>query len=151
MGQSFLRNDPVQAREYFQNKISFTTGPAEVSAALKGSEQVRLIDVRRPEDFAKEHIPGAVNLPEDQWHMLNRLSLDHLNIIYCYSHVCHLAARAAVEFASAGFSVMEMDGGFKAWKEYRYPTDGQEATASDEPAARAKVDDFTAARMTSHH
>jgi len=35
----------------------------------------------------------------------------------CYSAVCHLAARAAVEFASKGYLVMEMDGDFEAWKD----------------------------------
>jgi len=32
--------------------------------------------------------------------------------------VCHLAAAAAVEFAAKGFSVMEMDGGMRAWREH---------------------------------
>ena len=37
---------------------------------------------------------------------------------FCYSQVCHLAATAAVEFAGKGYSVMEMEGGFEAWKEH---------------------------------
>jgi len=41
-----------------------------------------------------------------------------MNVVYCYSAVCHLAARACISFASRGFPVMEMDGGFEAWKEY---------------------------------
>ena len=39
------------------------------------------------------------------------------NVLVCYTQVCHLAATAAVEFAGKGFPVMEMDGGFEAWKE----------------------------------
>lgn len=38
-------------------------------------------------------------------------------MLYCYSHVCHLAAAAAVEFAAQGFSVMELEGGWRWWKE----------------------------------
>lgn len=40
------------------------------------------------------------------------------NVLYCYSHVCHLAATAAVEFATAGHPVMELEGGFDTWKDY---------------------------------
>jgi rhodanese-related sulfurtransferase len=154
MGQNFSRNDPTKARQFFQDKVAFTTGPAELSSALKSGREIRVIDVRAAKDFDREHIPGAVNLPEDQWHLLNRLSLDHLNVIYCYSQVCHLGARAAIEFSSAGFSVMEMDGGFAAWKEYRLPTEGEEVRMADEKGEKdekdRKFDNFTDARM-SHH
>ena len=39
-----------------------------------------------------------------------------INVLYCYSHVCHLAASAAVLFASKGYPVMELDGGWRWWK-----------------------------------
>ena len=31
--------------------------------------------------------------------------------------VCHLAAKAAVEFAAKGYPVMELDGGWRWWKD----------------------------------
>jgi len=43
-----------------------------------------------------------------------------LNVLYCYSGVCHLAATAAVEFAGKGYPVMEMDGGFDEWQEHDF-------------------------------
>jgi len=49
------------------------------------------------------------------------LRRDQTNVLYCYSPTCHLAAKAAVEFARKGFPVMEMDGGFEAWKENELP------------------------------
>ncbi|HTC78351.1 MAG TPA: rhodanese-like domain-containing protein, partial [Terriglobales bacterium] len=72
---------------------------------------------RAEEDYQKGHIPGAINLPQEKWDTYEGLSRDKLNVLCCYSAVCHLAATAAVQFASEGFSVMEMDGGFEAWKE----------------------------------
>jgi rhodanese-related sulfurtransferase len=39
-------------------------------------------------------------------------------MLYCYSQVCHLAAKAALEFASHGYPVMEWEGGFRSWKEH---------------------------------
>jgi rhodanese-related sulfurtransferase len=48
------------------------------------------------------HIPGAINLPRDRWHTLDKLRQDKTNVLYCYSQVCHLAATAAVEFTTEG-------------------------------------------------
>ena len=74
----------------------------------------------RKEDFEREHVPGAVSLPEDEWSMVGILKQDLLSVIYCYSADCHLAARAAVAFAKAGYPVREMDGGFKAWRKHGF-------------------------------
>lgn len=109
--------DPVRAKAFFQDKLDFTTGPVEVSRMIKEGETINIIDVREAEDFEKGHIPGAINLPHDKWESLNGLAKDRLNILYCYTQQCHLAAKAAVLFADRGFSVMEMDGGFEAWRE----------------------------------
>ncbi len=110
--------DPVKAREYFENKITYTTGPVELDRMLKAHENINVIDVRAEEDYRKGHIPGAVNLPRDKWDTLEGLSKEKTNILYCYSMVCHLAAHAGYEFASKGFPVMELDGGFDEWKEH---------------------------------
>jgi rhodanese-related sulfurtransferase len=111
--------DPVKAKEYFEDKITFTTGPIELDRMLREEEEeLAVIDVRAAEDYAEGHIPGAINLPKERWETFEGLEKDKTNVLYCYSQVCHLAATAAVEFASNGYPVMEMDGGFKAWREY---------------------------------
>jgi rhodanese-related sulfurtransferase len=109
--------DPARAKTYFENKMTFTTGPVELDRMIKSGENISLIDVREPEDFAKGHIPGAINLPKAQWASLKGLSKDKTNVVYCYTVVCHLAAAACVEFAGQGFPVVELDGGFEQWKE----------------------------------
>ncbi|MFY9270487.1 MAG: rhodanese-like domain-containing protein [Candidatus Manganitrophaceae bacterium] len=110
-------NDPVKARAYFEAKMAFTTGPVELERMI-GAGEVQVVDVRASEDYAEGHIPGAVNLPKDRWQTLQGLRNDKVNVLYCYSHVCHLAAAAAVEFSGKGYPVMEMDGGFRAWKDH---------------------------------
>jgi rhodanese-related sulfurtransferase len=110
-----ITGNPARAREFFAAKMAFTTGPVELKGMLGRKENVAVIDVRRPEDYAKSHIPGAVNLPHGQWHTAKGLSKDKLHVVYCYSQTCHLAAAAALEFASQGYRVMEMEGGFAAW------------------------------------
>lgn len=109
--------DPAKAQAYFAAKMAFTTGPVELNRAL-GTNEVVVIDVRAEEDYAKGHIPGAVNLPKTKWSTLAGLRKDKTNVLYCYSRVCHLAAKAALEFAGQGFPVMEMDGGFDEWVEH---------------------------------
>ena len=117
MATELKKNDPNKAKEYFANKMAFTTGPVELARSLKDRADLTVIDVRASEDYQKGHIPGAINLPKGRWATCEGLRKDAMNVLYCYSHVCHLAATAAVEFAGKGYSVMEMDGGFEAWKE----------------------------------
>jgi len=115
---------PAKAREFFANKMAFTTGPVELSHRIEeGDKDIAIIDVRDAADYKKGHIPTAVNLPQTNWQTLAGLRKDKLNVLYCYTVVCHLAAKAAVEFAGRGFRVMEMDGGFKAWKENELPVE----------------------------
>jgi rhodanese-related sulfurtransferase len=110
--------DPAKAKAYFETKMAFTTGPVELERMMTPGDAVQVVDVRAAEDYAEGHIPGAVSLPKDRWHTLEGLRKDKTNVLYCYSQVCHLAATAAVEFASKGFPIMELEGGFKAWKDH---------------------------------
>ena len=118
MATKMMIGDPQKAKEYFEAKITFTTGPVELERMMKQGKSINILDVRAAEDYAEGHIPGAVNLPKDKWQTLEGLRKDKTNVLYCYSQVCHLAATAAVEFASKGYPVMELEGGFRAWKEH---------------------------------
>ena len=109
--------DPQKARAYFENKVAFTTGPMELSQILESGD-VTIVDVREAEDYAKGHIPGAINLPHDAWGNPQGLSKDKTNVVYCYSQQCHLAAQACAAFATQGYPVMEMEGGFNTWEEH---------------------------------
>jgi rhodanese-related sulfurtransferase len=117
MVTQFMRPDPAQAKEFFQKKLQFTTGPVELDRAIRQGDGVNIVDVRAAEDYQKGHVPGSVNLPKEKWDTREGLSRDKTNVVYCYTQQCHLAAHAALQFASAGYPVMEMEGGFEAWKE----------------------------------
>jgi rhodanese-related sulfurtransferase len=114
-------NNPAQAKQYFEDKMQFTTGPVELERMMKQRQDITVIDVRAAEDYQKGHIPGAINIPKEQWDRPNGLSKDKQNILYCYSQVCHLAATAAVKFAGAGYPVMELEGGWETWQEHELP------------------------------
>jgi rhodanese-related sulfurtransferase len=127
--------DPARARAYFEAKMAFTTGPVELDRLIKSrdnqSSPFTVVDVRAAEDFAKGHIPGALNLPQGTWESAEGLSKDRTNIVYCYSIVCHLAANACAGFAAKGYPVMELEGGFESWKEH-------ELEVESEPTNRLK-------------
>lgn len=118
-----LTQDPRQARDYFAQKLAYLTGPFELSGQIKRNEPITIVDVRLPSDFQAGHIPGAINLPQGKWHTLTGVSKDKTAVVYCYSQTCKLAAAAAVELASAGIPVVEMEGGFEAWEKNALPVE----------------------------
>ena len=122
-------HDPARAKAYFEDKLAFTTGPVELERWIKtGENNLVVVDVRAAEDFAKGHISGAINLPKDKWESLQGLSKEKTNVVYCYTQQCHLAANACAQFASRGYPVMEMEGGFEAWKENELDTEEESAS-----------------------
>ena len=121
-------HDPAKARAYFEQKLAFTTGPVELDKWIKtGEDNLVVVDVRAAEDFAKGHIPGAVNIPKDKWENPQRLAKDKTNVVYCYSQQCHLAANGCAQFAARGYPVMELEGGFEAWKEHQFDIEEESA------------------------
>ncbi len=79
--------DPKKAQEFFEAKMAFTTGPVELEHMRKEGKPLNIVDVRAAEDFAKGHIPGAINLPKDKWSAFEGLKKDTVNVLYCYSDV----------------------------------------------------------------
>lgn len=110
------RPNPEVALKYFQEKLDCTTGPIELSHWLEEGAPIQVVDVRAVEDYAKSHIPSAVNILRSEWQNPRGLSKDKTNVVYCYSQTCHLAAAACAEFARKGFSAIELEGGFNTWQ-----------------------------------
>jgi rhodanese-related sulfurtransferase len=111
-------HSPEKAKAYFEEKLAFTTGPVELSKWIKSREDnLVVVDVREAEDYEKGHIPGAINIPRDKWQRPEGLSREKTNVVYCYTQQCHLGANACLQFAGAGYPVMELEGGFETWKE----------------------------------
>ena len=107
--------DTRKAVEFFEAKLEFTTGPAELNRMIERREDINIVDVRREGDYRKGHIPGAVNLPREKWDSFAGLSSYKTNIVYCYNQQCHLSAEACKVFAEHGYPVMELEGGIDAW------------------------------------
>jgi rhodanese-related sulfurtransferase len=112
-----------RAKMFFDDRLDYITGPVELNDMIKKGEMMNIIDVRRPEDYSKGHIPGAVNLPEDKWSTFNGLSKDRPNIVYCYSTVCQLSTRAAKYFVEHDFPTILLTGGIEEWKNNELPVE----------------------------
>ena len=112
---------PKKASGYFESKLEFTVGPVELDSMIRMDENIRIIDVRMIDDYEEGHIPCSTSLPKGKWETFEGLDRDKINVIYCYSEACHLAAAAAKFFADRGYSVMELEGGFETWEDCHLP------------------------------
>lgn len=128
--------DTEQARRFFEQRSAFTTGTHELQVLLDGDtdpDSYRVVDVRFPDDHAKGHIPGAINLPMPKWdqprHLESVLDRNATLYLYCYTPTCHLAAQAAAKLAAAGYRVVEVEGGWEDWVARGYPVEKGEFRA----------------------
>jgi rhodanese-related sulfurtransferase len=114
-------NNPVKAQEYFEHKLAFTVSPTLLMQMLEEGRELCIIDVRDPDEYVDSHIPHAINLPRQRWRTMQGLNHDCVNIIYSDSGCCHLADEACAYFARMGYSVKELDGGLRGWRDAQLP------------------------------
>jgi len=83
--------------------------------AAPASERPFLLDVRMPQEFAKGHIPGAVNIPVDDLRShLGELPNDREIAAYCQvGQRGYLATRI---LRQTGFSAVNVGGGYKTYQ-----------------------------------
>jgi rhodanese-related sulfurtransferase len=129
---------PEIANAHCQTKLQVETDPSDVYFDLKrGDPGFTILDVRSPEAFAEEHVPGAVSMPHRKINSENTAtwSKSRLIVVYCYSPACNGAAKAAGKLTALGFPVKEMIGGIEYWKKEGYPVQraGEPAACLDAP------------------
>lgn len=124
---SYVQNTEA-AFKYFENELNFTATPSTAKKVSEGKLDGVIVDLRREEHFNKGHIPNAINLPYDKYDSFEGnqsnfpgLSKDKINYVYCYELFCNLGQKAAKKFASLGYPVKEMKGGFASYEEHSYP------------------------------
>lgn len=98
------------------------TEPAIISR-LMHADQCTLIDVREPDEHAREHIPGARLMPLSSFPAASFASPPSQCIVFhCKAGRRSAdAARQAAAFAPAGVSIHSMKGGIDAWKAANLP------------------------------
>ena len=63
---------PKKAKKFFEAKMNFTTCPAELNQMIKDNEDISIIDVRTPQDFAqgRELLNAVKELLDEKQRML---------------------------------------------------------------------------------
>ena len=86
------------------------------------------VDSRDAADYAKDHIPGAVNLPMRKWAELwpqaeSQLPRDRMLVLYCYGAHCGLSTRQGKALLEEGYEdLVVLDYGWSTWTKHGQPT-----------------------------
>lgn len=102
----------------------FSGGPKHIAAADvfenlndgDASNDPFIIDVRKPDDYALSHIPGAVNIGVKSLFTADKLAMipaDKDVVVYCYTGQTSSQATAALNML--GYKAKSMKFGFPAW------------------------------------
>lgn len=112
---------------YFRDRISWRS-PVSASE-LVTVEQARAwddnaiwVDARPDEEFARDHVPGAVSLNEDRWNellpqFLERWSPGKRVVVYCSAESCNAAREIAKRLRDEAQlkDVFVLQGGWEEW------------------------------------
>ena len=98
--------------------------PADLQSRLSGGEQIVVIDVREPEEFARGKIPGAHTIPRGVLEMQvdGRLPREVAVVLYCGAG--GRSALAAKSLVDMGYDKVEnLRGGWSAWTNSGLPVE----------------------------
>lgn len=108
----------VSALSHFEAVLQFETDCWDVHQSIStGAQDFVLLDVRGPDQYARGHIEGAVNLPRGKIvaAKLTEYPADTLFVTYCAGPHCNGAVRAAIRLAGLGRPVKLLAGGITGW------------------------------------
>lgn len=95
---------------------SYQTITPEEGAKLMGEGGVTVVDVRSPDEYESGHVPGAVNIPNEEIGTAQPDGLPDLNaalIVYCQTGV--RSKEAADKLAGIGYTDVKDMGGIVDW------------------------------------
>jgi len=100
--------------------------PARAKELLDAMEKILFFDLREPEEYKREHLPGAVSLP------LKQLPSKYAQVpragrvvLYCACGPGNIEEGYSYQILrDAGYrNVSVLEGGFAEWQRLRYPTE----------------------------
>ena len=112
---------------YFRHKISWRSAilPSElatVDQARTWGGNVIWVDARPDDEFASDHVPGAISLNEDRWNELLPQFLAVWSpgkkiVVYCSSLSCNASREVARRLRKEAqlTDVFVLEGGWEAW------------------------------------
>ena len=88
----------------------------EAIAIMEQETDYIILDVRRPDEFAERHIPGAINIPNESIGSQPIPQLpdrDQLILVYCRSG--NRSKQASAKLAALGYTNIVEFGGINSW------------------------------------
>ncbi|MFH1632269.1 MAG: rhodanese-like domain-containing protein [bacterium] len=102
--------------------------PADLKKALDAGTPIDLVDLQDQDLYRHSHIPGAINIPFDQFEQYYPGTLkDREAMIVLHGEFDELGkgAKAAEALEAAGYiNVSRIVGGLRGWQEAGFPTEG---------------------------
>ena len=109
---------------FYHDQRAVVQHPLMAQPALEGA---LWIDARPEADYVREHVPGALNLNENNWdralaQVFATWQPPRPLLVYC-SAGCSSAAEVAGKLTALGLEPVEVyEGGFEAWKRSNAPS-----------------------------
>jgi rhodanese-related sulfurtransferase len=112
---------------YFHDRVSWqspvpTSELVTVDQARAWGENAIWVDARPDDEFAHDHVPGAVSLNEDRWNellpqFLQRWSPEKRIVVYCSAESCNAAREVAKRLRDEAQlkNVFVLQGGWEEW------------------------------------
>lgn len=120
---------------HYQKKLAYEFDSWDTYEALQDVDtNLVVVDGRSAAAFAKEAIPGAINLPHREICVQSTAYLDKSKIYVCYCDGigCNASTKTALKLLTLGFQVRELMGGLDWWIRDGYATVGENARAGTE-------------------
>ena len=118
-GSSVPTEEPAGPREIGV----LTIEPRALATRIEAGEPIQLIDVRTRQEFAEGHLPGAVNIPLDEFDPAALLPTERQErVLYCRSdRRSGIAAERLAQVENT--TVVHMAGGIVAWEKAGLPVE----------------------------
>lgn len=86
----------------------------ELQSLLKANKEIFILDIRNAEDYEKDHIEGAVNIPFVQvGDNLDKIPKNKLVVLYCYSG--QNGGQVVALLNILGYHAKSLSGGWGGW------------------------------------
>ena len=91
-------------------------------------QQVTVLDVRSPQEFASGHLPSAVNVPlPDLKRRLKELPSSQQIVAYCRGPYCLFSYEAVAELRKHGYQALRLEDGYPEWRAAGLPIEVSDA------------------------
>jgi len=111
-------------RDYFAGVDGMEPIAREPLLERARRDEVIVVDVRPPEEFAAGHIAGALSIPLSALEArLSEIPPDREVVAYCRGPYCVLAAEAVRELRARGFRAVRLEEGYPEWRDAGLPVE----------------------------